>query len=352
MKFGLVMAVRNHPDRPRPLNDIYMEHLSDAVYAEEHLGFDHVWTNEQHLSRDEWCPSPFPYLGYLAARTSKIRIGPSIVPLPYHHPIRVSEDAAVLDILSGGRLDLAVGVGSSDREFETFGTNRAEAWSRAFEAASIIERTFTERSFDFEGRFHSYTNLTQTTKPLQDRVPIWWGGQGPKSMTRAARRGYNLIAAISTEAYDQELVAQGRNPVDFEVAQLVGVHVAETRDQAWDEAQYGVHWWMNFHREVTGVPTGWSSGGPLESLPGPEDLRSYPDLCFLPGIPICVGTPDQVRDQLLESYSGKAARFTQLAIAFRHAGMGTPEVRRSMRLFKDEVMPRLPSAGGVGLVRD
>lgn len=335
------MAVRNHPDRPRPLRDIYFEHMDDAVYAEESLGFDYVWTNEQHLSRDEWCPSPFAYLGYLAARTSRIRIGPSIVPLPYHHPVRVSEDAAVLDILSGGRLDLAVGVGSTDRELEMFGSNRTEAWSRAFEAATIIERTFTEQEFDFEGRFHRYTGLAQTTKPLQDRVPIWWGGQGPQSMKRAARRGYHLIAAVATDVYDDELRRLGRDPADFDVAQLVGVHIAGSRDQAWDEAQYGVHWWMNFHRTVTGVPTAWSGGAPLPALPAPEELRNYPDLCFLPGIPVCVGTPDQVREQLVEAAKSTTARYTQLALAFRHAGMGTPEVRRSMELFKTEVMPHL-----------
>lgn len=342
MKFGLVMAVRNHPDTPRPLTEIYTEHIGDAIHAETDLGFDHVWLNEHHLSRDEWSPSPFPILGYIAARTEKIRIGPSIVPLPQHHPVRISEDAAVLDILSGGRADLIFGVGSADKEFETFGTKRSEAWSRAFEAATIIERTFKEEKFDFEGRFHKFTELTQTTKPVQKPVPIWWGGQGRQTMKRAAKRGYHLMGAVSSRLYDEELVANGRNPADYEVAHFAGIHVAETREQAWDEAQYGVHWWMNFHREVTGAPTGWSGGAPFDKLPAPEDLRKYEDICFLPGTPILVGSPDDVAEQLLQSYRGEHGRFTQLALAFRHAGMGTSEVRRSMELFKSEVLPRLP----------
>lgn len=343
MKYGLVMAVRNHPDRPRPLAEIYREHISDAVHADQELGFDQAWMNESHLSRDEWCPSPFTYLANLAARTRRIRLGPSVVPLAQHNPVRIAEDAAVLDILSGGRLNLGLGVGGAHKEFEIFNADQANAWSRAFEAATIIQRTFTEQSFDFNGRFHSYSDLTQTTKPLQAHVPIWWGGQGQRTMNHAAERGYHLIGPTSTAQYDEELLANGRNPHDFHVAHLVGIHVAETRDQAWDEAQHGVHWWMNFHRTITGVPTGWSKGQPLPTLPRPEELRRIDDLRFLPGIPICVGSPEDVLETLMDSFSGRCGRFTHLAIAFRHAGMTTPAVRRSMELFKLEVLPNLPT---------
>jgi alkanesulfonate monooxygenase SsuD/methylene tetrahydromethanopterin reductase-like flavin-dependent oxidoreductase (luciferase family) len=340
MKLGLILAVRNHPAFPRPLSDVYAENIEDAVYAETELGFDHVWVNEHHLQPDQYSPSPWMVLSAIAVQTTAIRLGPSVICLPMHHPVSVSENAAVLDVLSNGRLELGLGIGSSEHEYRTFGSERSDAWKQAFEAARLIERTFKEGEFDFHGDFYELTEVTQTTKPLQENVRIWWGGAAPQTARRAARRGYNIMAT-GTRVYDEALLEFGRSPDEHEVGQVIGIHLAETRERAWDEAQHGIRWWMEFHRLRTGAPAGMTPEGPLPELPPAERLRDVEGLFFLPGMPVCVGTPDEVLPTLLAAYGGEHGRITQFAFHMRHPGMRTPEIRRSMELFRTEVMPRL-----------
>ncbi|MGA7148145.1 MAG: LLM class flavin-dependent oxidoreductase [Microbacterium sp.] len=341
LRLGLVMAPRNHPDHPYPLSEVYRDYIDDAVVAEAELGFDHVWVNEHHLSRDQYAPSTFPILASIAARTSDVRIGSAVTLLPFHNPLRVSEDAATVDILSNGRLDLGFGIGSAPVEYETFGTSRQHAWRKTWESAELIRRTFEEDVVDFDGEFYHYEGLTQTTRPVQEHVPLWWGGYGPKSMARAAERGFNLIGCGS-QAFEDRLGEIGRDPSDAEVGQVTAIHLAPTREQAWDEAQDGIHWWMQYHRENTGNPAGMTARGPLmPALPEPGALRDVDGLVFVPGMPMYIGTPEEVLEGLLADVEGRHGRITQLVLAFRHAGMRTPEVRRSMELFRTEVLPTL-----------
>lgn len=113
MKLALNLGIRNHPKTSYALADLYGDYLDDVAYAETELGFENVWVNEHHLSSDHYAPSVFPILAAIAVRTSRIRIGPGVCLLPFHNPIRVSEDAATVDIISGGRLDLGIGIGSA-----------------------------------------------------------------------------------------------------------------------------------------------------------------------------------------------------------------------------------------------
>jgi alkanesulfonate monooxygenase SsuD/methylene tetrahydromethanopterin reductase-like flavin-dependent oxidoreductase (luciferase family) len=343
VKLGVVLGIRNHPDAPRPRQTVYQEYLDDAIHAEQ-LGFDHVWVNEHYLGPDDFCPSAFPVVATIAARTKQIRIGTAVCCPPFHDPLRVALDAAVLDVLSDGRLDLGLGMGSS-YEYRFFGASPEEAWRRSWEAAHFIESCFRGEPFSFEGRYYSYDELAHTTRPVQDPLPIWWGGFGPQSMRRAARRGYHVFSAGS-EAYDQALRAAGRRPEDHEVAQVTFLHVADSRDRAWDEAQHGLHWIMAFHRERRDVDAGATPDGPLPELPPADELRDVDGLCFVPGLPFLIGTPDEVGEALVSGCRANTSRVTQLALTFRHPGMRTPEVRRSMELFQTQILPELTRAVG------
>ena len=99
---------------------------------------------------------------------------------------------------------------------------------------------------------------------------------------------------------------------------------------------------MQYHRENTGAPAGMTATGPLSELPPAGELRNVEGLVFLPGMPIYVGTPEEVRDGLLTAYDDQHGRVTEIALAFRHAGMRSDVVRGSMELFRTDVMPHLP----------
>ncbi len=120
MDIGILPEFRNPSQWAIPLERLYREGIERAVAAEQ-LGYDHVWTSEHHFAEDAWSPSLLPLLAAIATRTRRIRLGTFIIVLPFHAPWRVAEDAAAVDIISGGRLDLGVGPGWDVSEFTSLG---------------------------------------------------------------------------------------------------------------------------------------------------------------------------------------------------------------------------------------
>ena len=123
MDVGLGPTIRYHRDRPRPLAELYDEFFGEFILGDQ-LGYSHIWLPEHHFAYDAHSPSALPILAALARQTSRIRLGTYILLLAFHNPILVAEDAAVVDILSHGRLDLAIGAGPMEQECEVFGVPR------------------------------------------------------------------------------------------------------------------------------------------------------------------------------------------------------------------------------------
>jgi alkanesulfonate monooxygenase SsuD/methylene tetrahydromethanopterin reductase-like flavin-dependent oxidoreductase (luciferase family) len=346
MRAGPLMLIRNHPEKRRPLVEIYAEALEDCVLAEE-LGLDFCLLGEHHFSVDEWAPSPMTLLAAMAARTERIRLGTGVLQFPLYDPVRMAEDIAAVDLISNGRMELGVGIGSIPREYEVFGIDPETRSGRLFEALTVLERCFSETEpFDHEGRHFHYRGVHMTTKPVQNPMPIWFGGAGKQNIARAAKRGYNLSAY--TPRWEPALRAAGRDPKDYRVAVPQFMHLAEDRDQAWDEAQDGLHWLCSFYRQA-GVKgfRGSTAEGYLEHLPPPEEFRNLPGFGLIRGAPFLVGTPDEVLDMLRPVLDGVYGRVTDLPITFRHAGMPSEPVHRSMRLFASELLPTLRAANPV-----
>jgi alkanesulfonate monooxygenase SsuD/methylene tetrahydromethanopterin reductase-like flavin-dependent oxidoreductase (luciferase family) len=333
VQYALINGVRNHPQAAYDLKDVYADYISDAVLAEE-LGFAHTWYGEHHFRECQWTGSPMLVATAVAARTERIRVGTSVVLLPFHDPIRVAEDAAITDILSGGRFDLGVGPGSQYEEFISFGKNPADMNQRAWESVDWIQRAFTEPGpFSHSGKFYEIPDMTFTTKPVQQPLPMWWGGMGPKNLARAAQRGMNLIAPFNG-GYDAALEACGRNPADYEVAVMLPVCVADTTEKAWEIAGAGIEYFVNFYqmrKNLQGEPA------PAEARVTQEMLRTGNAGFWF----AAVGTPDEVAAKLRPFVEGRAGRITQFALQMRHPGMRNDDTHRSMRMFASEVIPAL-----------
>jgi alkanesulfonate monooxygenase SsuD/methylene tetrahydromethanopterin reductase-like flavin-dependent oxidoreductase (luciferase family) len=336
MKIGLQLGVRYHPDHPEPLEKVYRDFIDEAVYGEE-LGFDHVWAGEHHFKIDAWTPAPFQVLTAVAARTSRIRIGTSILILPLHHPLRVAEDVAVLDLISGGRFDLGVGVGGgTDHEHQTLGVPLDHKLGRLHESLEIIKRCFTEDCFDYEGRYYRFQHVQMTTKPVQKPYPpIWVAALGPKSMADATAAGYNSLAAHHpgyVQEYQAALRQAGHNPDTVQIAAgPLWIHLARTREQAWDEAEEGMHWTFEFYRRYNGPQSTPMMIG-LPTLPPVGELRHADTRGML------IGTPDDAL-AFLEQY--RQSGLSQIPFDFHHPGQPTGQIRQSMELFAEKVMPVL-----------
>ncbi|MER7180748.1 LLM class flavin-dependent oxidoreductase [Streptomyces hyaluromycini] len=338
MDVGFLFNIRRHPEEQRSLRQVYQDHIDDVVHAEQ-LGFTHAWAGEHHFAWDQATPGLFPVLAAVAQRTSRIRIGTHVTVLPYHHPLRVAEDAAVLDILSGGRFELTVGAGSFYEEFRSYDVDAAERFGRLFEGLDVILKCFTEDEFSHEGKYFTFPGVRMTTKPLQERLPVWVAASGPVGVKRVARRGLNVAGASAfgpqlMDLFDSGLRAHGHNPADHGSGLLSMVHVADDEDRAWAEAARGVHHWLTFlaGHEWVGLEF---TGGSLD-VPAPDRLRDW--AAYSP-IPYHVGTPDQVAESLLRRV--RSARNTNLALSFRQVFMDTAVVHHSMDLFAEHVMPEL-----------
>lgn len=337
MRIGTLTAIRNDPARPVALPGLYHDSLEDIVLAEE-LGFDFAWFGEHRATVDEFNSTPFLLMASVAARTERLRLGTSILCLPLHNPLRVAEDVAVLDILSGGRIDLGVGIGSLTAEFAMLGIDPKERIGRTWEAVDLIRRCFSDEwGFEHHGRYYDFGPIHLNARPLQDELPIWFGGFGPRNVQRAAARGLHLLAGPAqplAEHYDASLREAGRDPDAYGIAPMLTVSVAETEAEAFAQIAEPFCASLNFYIDNDTIDVVQSARITPDMVP---DLSRRDGVQFQP----IVGTPDQVAARLIALRDGAQGRVTQVALGFRLPGMSTDVVRRSMLLFADQVMPRL-----------
>ena len=172
--------------------------LVDLAVRAEALGFDSVWAHDHVFNvghvreRIGGRPyyEPLTLLSYVAARTSRVRLGTSVLVLPYHNPIRLAKVAATLDVLSGGRLILGVGVGAIEQEMEAMGTPFKERGRFSDEAIAAMRALWTQAEPRFDGTFSRFAGMPFSPKPVQKpSIPIVIGGVSPAAIRRAARMG-------------------------------------------------------------------------------------------------------------------------------------------------------------------
>lgn len=325
MKFGIWLDFRN-PERWRqPWAEVYEDNLSMATEAEA-LGFESVWLSEHHLTGDGYLPSLFPALAALAMRTSRIRLGTAMLLASLVHPLRLAEDAAVTDLLSGGRLELGLAPGYREKEFEALGVPRTERGARTEETVEILRRAWEGKPFSHTGRHFTLDDVEVT--PVPDAAPpLWIGGSGRAAALRAGRRGLRFMPDLGTspeilDLYRTTLAENGHDPARFGVTAIVtpGVYVCEDAEEGWQEVRE--HYWylLNKFQEWFGNP----------GLPSVDDL---PRDLFL------VGPPDTVAQGIRDRV--KPLGDVERVIFFGRApGLPADRARRSLRLFADHVIPQ------------
>lgn len=330
MDVGIGMGPRNLPSRPSPLTEVYRDYVDDIVRAEE-LGFDAAWIGEHRMTPDQWTPSPMTLLAHAAARTSTIRLGTSVLCLPFHDPLRVAEDVAAIDILSRGRFNFGFGAGSQFEEFRTFGIESRTRMSRTYESAAFIRKALgTDEEFSWEGRYYSFPHVRFTTRPVQDEIPFFAAAIGPKSVELAAAAGYNLMSR-GTAGWVEGLSAAGHDISGLKAEEIYPVVVAPTTAEAWEAGGEGVLYHLNFYalrRRLDG------------SLPDPADVTITRQDVIDKGL-AAIGSPDEVLEQITRVKGSLHESTTGLDFQVRSPGMRTEDVTRSMELIARELMPAL-----------
>jgi alkanesulfonate monooxygenase SsuD/methylene tetrahydromethanopterin reductase-like flavin-dependent oxidoreductase (luciferase family) len=306
-----------HDFRPRAGGDHRRHHaecLAEVALADE-LGIDTVWLSEHHLTPDGLTSAPLVLAAAVAARTSRILVGTNVLVLPLHHPLRVAEEAALVDIVSGGRLVLGVGQGYAPAEFAAFGVSLTDRARLLTEGVRVLRAALETGEVD---------GLPVTPSPLR-RVPVNIAGVTPAGLRRAARLGDAVQVYCATPA---DLLARRAvlDTIDRDVPLVCTsvLHVAATAEQAWAEAGPGIAY---LEGQISAY-SGERAGPP----PRREDYL--------------VGTPDDVAIRLTELH--RALRFTHFAHWARLPGLTHERALASLRLYATEVLDPVAALVGSG----
>lgn len=336
LRCGVTFALRNPAQWREEWDALYGNSL-ELIEAVDELGFDAVWLSEHHFAEDGYCPSVLAVAAAIAARTRRVRIGTNILVLPLHHPLRVAEDGATIDAISGGRFQLGVGAGYREEEFSTFGVPLSERGSRLQEGIELIRRAWTEPVVDFQGKHFRADGLTVRPQPVQSPPPIWIGGRTEAATRRAGRIGDGFIVSRGREQvrwFREAAADAGRDPDALGLATIRVVHVAESAERALEAIGPGLLYHEN----------GYSSWFKSAADLGHErELTGHGSVSDLPLDRYVLGDPETVAARILELR--REYGFNELIIWGRLPGVPWDEARRSLRLFADEVMPRLRGAG-------
>ena len=244
-KLGLYLDLRNPPEWRQDWNRLYRFTLELCEEAER-LGADSVWLSEHHLFDDGYLTQPLTYAAAIAARTSRIRIGTAVVIAPFREPAQLAEEATIVDIVSGGRLDLGVGAGYRLPEFDLF---RKQMRGRYDATDDVVHRM---RTLWREGRL--------LPPPVQEPVPIWMGYQGPKGARRCGVLGEGLLSLDRAllAPYRDGLREGGHDPDSARMCGFVPVFATDDPDRDWPTVakylSYQVDSYLRYGVEGTGRP--------------------------------------------------------------------------------------------------
>jgi alkanesulfonate monooxygenase SsuD/methylene tetrahydromethanopterin reductase-like flavin-dependent oxidoreductase (luciferase family) len=196
MQFGYFTLSDNHyVDNRRGANELVADILDEAVYADE-LGMHSAWIGEHHFSTLGVLSCPDLVLAQVAARTARIRLAPAVTVLPLHHPIRVAEQWATLDLLSGGRVDFAAGRGYDRREYAPLGVSFEDNQAIFEEGMEVVRRLWaSDAPISHHGRHYRFDDVAITPRPVQRPIPSYVASFSRPSIELAARLGCNLIVA-------------------------------------------------------------------------------------------------------------------------------------------------------------
>ncbi len=192
MKFG-VLQFFSWKNRAASFTDIYANAL-ERIRVMDQTGYDAVWLAEHHFSDYSVCPSVHMMGTWIATQTKRLRIGTAVSLAAFYHPLRLAEEVALLDVLSGGRVNWGAGRGFDKTEFATFGVTPEESYARYREHVDIVLAAWTNERINFSGKYHTFEDVEVLPKPLQDpHPPVWLAASSPEAVTSAAADGFSIM---------------------------------------------------------------------------------------------------------------------------------------------------------------
>jgi len=350
MRFGTYYFFQAPPSLTHP--EVVQREIEQMVWTEE-LGFDSIWLTEHHFIEYGLSVSPAVLAAAAAMRTQRVRIGLAAAILPFHDPVRLAEELAMVDILSGGRLDVGVGRGNRPVEFEGYRVPQIENRERFEEALEIMVRAWTKERFAFEGRHFTIPEVRVIPKPVQQpHPPLYVVCVSPDTIEATALRGLPMLNSIlrgpldplvqQRDTYVKACHKAGRS--DAEIAALLGrwgvsrhIYVAASDAQAQAEAKDAEMWYQEALRRFL-IPDDIDRVHPLlqPGFRAAAERLAHITWEQLVAETLAVGSPDTVAAKLAEM---RDLGVGEVLCWMNFGGLPQAQVRRSMELFSREVLP-------------
>jgi alkanesulfonate monooxygenase SsuD/methylene tetrahydromethanopterin reductase-like flavin-dependent oxidoreductase (luciferase family) len=333
LRFG-VLQFFSWPQRRVPLPVVY-ERALERIRIMESSGYDSVWLAEHHFTGYSVCPSVHMMGVHVAAQTTRLRIGMGVSLAAFYHPLRLAEEVALLDVLSGGRVNWGAGRGFDPIEFRIFGIPVEESRARLHEAVEIVLAAWTNERVTWSGRFWQFEDVEVLPKPLQQpHPPVWLAAGSTGALRWAARNGYSIMlgphATFDENAEHRELY---RRTLEQNGAELDGrvlpmarmIAIADREDDAEEIARRGVEWLAGSYINASKVTAPTHDAQAFLQLERDKLMRRYIDSVVIHG------SPDRVADRI-------AALREEMHLDYL---MCVPLSHASFTAFTDKVMPNL-----------
>ncbi len=349
MKFGHFCLPTYFEDVDGTVGD-FMRRFVELLAESETLGFDSLWANEHHFDAyGGVIPSPPTLLSALSQRTRHVRLGTSIVVLPLHSPIEIAEQLAMIDLMSGGRVEFGVGRGFVVFDYDRLGVPRDDSQERMREGLEVIVKAWSGEPFTYRGKFYNYENITVWPRPEQrPHPPIWIScSQTPSSFEWAGTMGYSILTvayrSVETLIVNNKLYrdawAKAGHPRDrFRIAAHYQVVLSPDGREAREIARKAL---IRYTAATTHTLDRIRADRDYNA--GTERQRIQQDLLDIDRMVdecrVIAGTPDEAVKSLERAQD--LMGFTQCDCTFYFGGLPYEAAQRSHRLFASEVMPRL-----------
>ena len=351
MKFGTYFFFQAPPGHSHA--DIIRRELAQMEWSEE-LGFDAVWLTEHHFIDYGLSVDPASLASAAASRTQRVRIGLAAAILPFHEPLRLAEQMALVDIISGGRLDFGVGRGNRPAEFRGYRVPQEQSRERFDEAVEVIQRAWTEERFSYDGRYFKISDVRVIPKPVQrPHPPIYQVCVTKDGIESTALRGWPMLNSVlfgpvsqlegTRDIYVETLRKAGRT--DAEIAGLLRqwgvsrqIYVADTDARALEEARDAEMWYQESFRKFV-LPDRIEDAHPALQ-PGFRAMAERLATVTWDGLvreTLAFGSPDTVASHIERM---REIGVGQVLCWMNFGGLSPERIRRSMELFAREVMPR------------
>ena len=319
------------------------DHTLEMVQMADEAGFEIAWAAEHHALEMTIAPNPFQLMTWWAAHTKTIRLGAGVANAAYWHPINLAGEAAMVDLISNGRMDFGLGSGAYQREFDRMfpGLDQKDGWRYMQEMLPLVKQLW-QGDVEHNGTYWQFPSATSCPKPVQDDVPIWVAARSPITFDYAVEQGCNIMSWPLTmpfseaEAYRERLddaIERSGKPFNGQWAMMRHAAIYENDDDkqvALDALRSVLAMFGNLMMKSGEVINGFPQKVPLESLEG--NARVEPEML---AENLLFGSPDEVIEKL-KAYQNLGV---DAFIYYASMGLDQEHQKRSLQLFIDKVMP-------------